>query len=368
MDGKDLLAALSGTQYRAAESPWGIAAGTLSGMAPQLVNPYGSTGSNIGISVGTSLLSALLAGMAQNDATSENARMAPILSDFMKGDDATRQKLVTQETRLSPLYTALMANELDNSLGIQRDVSKAQAMIPVKVAEADAMLDPELRKTTANKIFDLYGDLGQVPNPQGGEPIQIYDPIQRKVDEARQIEQAKQDIANEKPAELPAAMVTEIAKAKGVVNEAMTLGRALDKDNVTWKDLQGSKMFSGLDETGIGLQLKNLADRLARARSGAALNATEMATFDKMVGGDLSASPKQVAGLLKKLAEAETRFMKSQIDTALTVQKDPYGALLEQQQESDATQPPPGVQIPPGYVYDGVNPATGKTRIRPIGG
>lgn len=185
MNGNDLLAALSGTQYKAAESPWGIAATTLSGMAPNLVNPYGSTGANIGISAGTSLLTALLAGIAQNEATSENARMAPILSDFMNGDNAKRQQLVNQETRLGPLYTALMANELDNSLAIKRDVSKAQAMIPVKVQEANEMLDPEIRKMMATNVGDLYKDLGMVPNPQGGEPIQVYDPITQEAEKKK---------------------------------------------------------------------------------------------------------------------------------------------------------------------------------------
>lgn len=115
--------------------------------------------------------------------------------------------------------------------------------------------------------------------------------------------------------DLPAEAQNKIYASKAVIDEAREISTELKKIGPSWTELQGSKYFSGLDKKGVGLALSNLADRLARARSGAALNDAEVELYNKLVKGDVTASPSQVANLLEKLANSEIRFNKSVLST-----------------------------------------------------
>lgn len=158
-------------------------------------------------------------------------------------------------------------------------------------------------------------------------------------------------------ADLPPVVQTELGKSKAVVDEARSIASALEESGKSWTDLQTQKAFSGADKDGIALALKNLADKLARARTGAAMSKEEVKLYSDLVGGDLSASPKQVASLLKKLAEAESRTAKSQIDFHTTAQSGNPDALKG---AFDMQMPTP----PPGYELTGKKDSSGNWGIR----
>lgn len=130
--GEDLLKALSATQYKAADSPYSIGSQAISAISPNLVNPYGSTGSNIAITAGSGMLAALLAGLAENDAKSQNAAFAPSISAFMQADPTQQAQLAAKEPRLSSLYNAMLANSLTNDMEIKQEVAKFNTLNPLQ--------------------------------------------------------------------------------------------------------------------------------------------------------------------------------------------------------------------------------------------
>jgi hypothetical protein len=132
-----------------------------------------------------------------------------------------------------------------------------------------------------------------------------------------------------------AAAADELRKSYAVVQEADTVADMLDKSDLGWGDYQLMRRVGAADKDGLGVAIKNLADRLTRARTGAALNKNEEALYSKMVGGDITVEPKQAAKLLRKLAASESRYLQSSMDFA-DIYKEGVPALRSQLMEQDA--------------------------------
>jgi hypothetical protein len=118
-----LAEALQGLNYTGADTGYGIAAQTLGQMTPQLINPYGSTGQAIGISLGSVLLQSLLGYQARQQAARDTLELNTLANqmqtlatpqertDFIGGvSDPMNQ------SRLSTLSTALMQQEAERKL------------------------------------------------------------------------------------------------------------------------------------------------------------------------------------------------------------------------------------------------------------
>jgi len=176
MAGENLLAALQAAQYRPAEDPYGIAAQVIGSSAPALVNPYASTGSNIGTVVGAGLLSALLAGLARNSTNEANAELLPIQNQIFAAPADQRAAILqgagSNASRLSPLVAALAQQEYQQKAEIDAAVNKEKAMLP--------LYD---QKNSGAAAVDLLKNKGQAM--LGGQIVQILDPIaQAKADAA----------------------------------------------------------------------------------------------------------------------------------------------------------------------------------------
>lgn len=161
-----------------------------------------------------------------------------------------------------------------------------------------------------SQMAQILAKEGVIKGPDGGVvPIPGLSDI--KAENARKVAAAKEKMKGPLSG-IPAATQAQLAKSKSVVDEARVV--ADDLAQITgWTELQSTKMFSGADQEGVGIALANLADKLARARTGAAMNKEETKLYSKIIGGDLSAGPQQVAKLLKKLADAESRMSKSEM-------------------------------------------------------
>ena len=170
--GSDLFQALMSTQMSPGDTPYGAGAKTLASATPYLVNPYGSVGSNLGITAGAGLLSALLGGLAQNDAQAENARIAPIRAEFLQASPQQQMMMVQKEPRLSALQAALLSNDIDTKHSAATAAAVANAQLPI-----------DLRKAQANKVLDLLAQSGKTLDKNGNE-MQIFDPINQAGQEA----------------------------------------------------------------------------------------------------------------------------------------------------------------------------------------
>lgn len=118
-----LAEALQGLNYTGMDTGYGIAAQTLGQMTPQLINPYGSTGQAIGISLGSVLLQSLLGYQARQQAASDTLELNTLANqmnrlttpeartEFIKGVSEPGY-----QSRLSTLSTALMQQEAERKL------------------------------------------------------------------------------------------------------------------------------------------------------------------------------------------------------------------------------------------------------------
>lgn len=223
------------------------------------------------------------------------------------------------------------------------------------------VLNKQAKQEFATKMAEQKQDF---INKYGPEAIAAQAKL--KGEEARAEAQGKQDVegVNGFPLkDLPPTVAYDLAKSKGVIDEANQIANALDASGKSWADLKTSQVFSGLDKDGIALSLKNLADRLARARTGAAINVTEQKLYEDLVGGDLTADPKQVANLLRKLAQAESRMGNSMVSFFESTKKGGLGSVFNQP-NTLPSQIGENNSIPPGMKLQR-NPRTGATRIVP---
>lgn len=158
----------------------------------------------------------------------------------------------------------------------------------------------------------------------------------------------------------------ELRKSYTVIEEADTLASLLDQSKAGWLDYQIMKQFGAADKEGLALQVKNLSDRLSRARTGAALNAAEEALYGRLVGGDISVNPKQAATLLRKLAQAETRIMESGLDFSQSIKEGGAEAIRSKLAERSAARASAlqSANVPPGMKLIR-NRLTGETKLVP---
>jgi hypothetical protein len=296
--------AFTNAMYSPQETGWGMAASGAIGALPGLYNPYASTSKNFWVTAGGGIVAALLTGMARNQADKENAAMYGQYLQSRDGDATTRQAAVNAYPRLATIFATRDAMRDERSLDIDQKIQEL--------------------KLSNEMDIDKYKRL---------TPLEV--------DRKRQEEIAKREVSPDLLDKLPADSVKSLALSSSIINEARNVATELDKADQSWAELKTSKLFSGMDDKGIALQMQNLADKLGRARSGAAMSEAEQSLYNKLIGGDITASPKQSAQLLRKLANAEARTSKSVIDFGITLSNNPkeLSNLFVEQDTSSSVAP-----------------------------
>jgi hypothetical protein len=125
----ELTNALAGLQFTPAENEYGLVTQGLASALPSLINPYGSVGTNLGITLGGTLLTSLLGYQARKEASANTLNLMTYANqlqampdvqqrtDFIKSiDDASYQG------RLATLATALNAKELESQMKLKEAV------------------------------------------------------------------------------------------------------------------------------------------------------------------------------------------------------------------------------------------------------
>lgn len=109
MAGEDLLASLYASDYAPIETGWGLAAQGMAGALPNLVNPYGSMGSNIAVTLGGALVAGLLGYQARAAADERNAAQALYLPELFSPTLTAERRaaIFAEEPRLAKVYKGL---------------------------------------------------------------------------------------------------------------------------------------------------------------------------------------------------------------------------------------------------------------------
>lgn len=307
----ELLNAMMGAQYKAKENPFGIAAQSIAGNAGNLINPYGSVGSNAAATIGAALLAGLLGGVAKSQTESDNAALTPMVGQLLSASPEERMSIAKQDSRLSPIVAALTAQEQARAqelaqkrqeLALGRESKTLE--IPIKVAEENALLGN-------------YEDKQRIKGK--------YDPSAPHI-----------DLGMGKG--LPAASVGKIAESKAMIDEARLLATEIEKTYTGgikgWAKLQGAKTFSGLDENELMSNVRNLADRGLRSRTGAAAPNDEKKEVTSFIAGDVTADPAKVARFLRRFAASEARAVQSELSLAEQMAKGDVSQFRSELQEA----------------------------------
>jgi hypothetical protein len=162
-----LAEALQGLNYTGADTGYGVAAQTLGQMTPQLINPYGSTGQALGISLGSVLLQSLLGYQARQQAARDTLELNTLANQLMtQKTPEARTEFISgvsepgYQSRLSTLSTALMQQEAARQADLR--TKRGLAELEVDLARAKEMGVPlaqlsELDKQREVKRAALFG-------------------------------------------------------------------------------------------------------------------------------------------------------------------------------------------------------------------
>ncbi|NCX93990.1 MAG: hypothetical protein EBX40_04875 [Gammaproteobacteria bacterium] len=131
--------------YTPQETTFGLPAQIIAKNLPAVVNPYGSTGSNLAAVIGGGLLAGLLQYGARREAEAANRELVPRLLDVMTAtnQEELKQRILTaNDPKISKLATALSAKmQLDN-IAAQRKLKEQQNQAIINVGEKLAIGTP----------------------------------------------------------------------------------------------------------------------------------------------------------------------------------------------------------------------------------
>jgi hypothetical protein len=184
-----------------------------------------------------------------------------------------------------PENFSIKASTPDLLLALSQQSAKQEAA--AKKAEALALLNPEIAAAKAS--FEKHVAQGTAEGKRAGEGGS---------------------------ANIPAAIMGEVADQAGIVQEARAIGAELKTSGKSWSDIQSAGMFAGLDEDGAAARVADLADRVMRSRTGATAPPAEAAAIRKFIAGDRTVGPQQMANLLEKFAEREAANAKAKLKVA----------------------------------------------------
>lgn len=311
--------ALQGLNVTGGQTGYGIATQALGQMTPQLINPYGSTGQAIGISLGSVLLQSLLGYQARQQAARDTLEANTLANQMMTmTTPQARTEFIGsvsdpfQQSRLSTLATALTAQE-------QARKAKAADTLLGLETEADFELGPK-----GTKLFErkTQGEILRQAAITGAfkERQELEDAFLRG--RALQRKQLGLEDVN-----VPAALKTQIAQQNATTNLATDIADQVDAYTST-PAFVASRGLSGFGDDQLKQRLNSLASLIVLSRTGKASNETERANLESMIKGDWSAvSPTVVSGLLKRFA-ADERIFAAETLEAVTQRPETLAAEL----------------------------------------
>lgn len=137
--------ALAGLNFGAGDTGYGIAANSLAAMAPKMINPYGSVGQNLGVGLGSVLLTALLQYQGKKSALEDSLQSNKIANDLM----ATTS---TPEERTA--YIENLSNQ-----GIDSNVVGKLSTLATALTQSDKEQAQAIEARKQATLQDLYGKI-----------------------------------------------------------------------------------------------------------------------------------------------------------------------------------------------------------------
>lgn len=348
MAGEDLYTALQNLNVPATDTGYGLGAVALSQSLPQLVNPSGSVGRNLGVVLGGALMSSLLGYQARKQAT-EQSLLAGRLGSQMLRMKTPEERLALVEgvddsyiqPRLLGLQSALQGREeairlgaleagqrqeaLYGALGSEAGQQYLQAQTGAYAAKAAATAE-QRRQTKAfeadlqerlkafgtdeklrfNQLQDQYEnqllDTETDPDLRRQKAIaltrgQIQEEINKKQSERKIAEdefKASLDVGK-----LAQKEKDEVSNAMSISNMIYDLANRIEGMSVA--EFKTYKNFDALPDS-IKADFANLKSLIGNARYGASLTKNELETLLSIFGNDFTTGPESFARNIRGVA------------------------------------------------------------------
>lgn len=291
----ELLKALMGKEYAYSptESLTGSLASGIGKSLPALVNPYGSSGSNLAAVLGGSLLAGLFGYSAKREAEQKNAEMMPVMMDILSAKEPAK---ITEILKTSPY---------------------GQRLSPLGISRLSALEEAQAKREAA--ALERQQALGDFATKE-----QIRDQFLR--DRQSQYLAQKAAAKINAPLGIGVQLTNQMVNATGVANKAFSLADKIKELSGT-PELIAAKNMNAYAE-GLKLELSNLASILIKSRSGTAASDSERAVLEKMIKGDWSnIDPKSTANNLENFATTELEFNADAAESAMQNPKNLISAL-----------------------------------------
>lgn len=142
-----LISGLSGLQFSGLENPYGLGATTLAASLPKLVNPVGSVGTNLGIALGGTLLTALMGYQAQKTAADLTSRATQVGMNIFKAQTPEERLAIANaadegfygpevKNKALNLVNALAGQEQANKLAGELEYTKQLKQLEAQTSPA----------------------------------------------------------------------------------------------------------------------------------------------------------------------------------------------------------------------------------------
>jgi len=304
--------------YTPQETTFGLPAQIIAKNLPAVVNPYGSTGSNLAAVVGGGLLAGLLQYGAKREAEAANRELAPRLLDVMA---ATSQEQLAQKLA-QPGYERLA--------GLGSRLSLAMAENQRKQAIEEAKQKAEVDRQQKLKLYEST----LMNNPEVQQALRTQKGIEFAFREPKQAELTPE----QKP--LPAGIGEKIA----LKTDAVTAARALiEKIKVIpaykLKGAQVTGISAITGDTGIMQEIEQFATNYRASKFGMSLTGNEKNSFDIATGNKIAATKEDILAAYKYLAKTALNEAEVITKTVTRPASETLKNIQELQQPSETQQP-----------------------------
>lgn len=177
MAGEDLFASLYDTGYAPLDTGWGIAAQGVASSLPSLINPYGSTGTNVATTLGGALLAGLLGYQARAAADERNAAQAQFIPELFSSTTTPERRaaIFAEEPRLAKVYKGLALQKALQGIELET-ARKTEEMKAQVAAQKEVAVD-------LGVPFDQVGKPAPAMTPAAGSSTGQYTYLGKKAED-----------------------------------------------------------------------------------------------------------------------------------------------------------------------------------------
>lgn len=291
-----LLQALQALQTTPGETGWGMATTGLAAGLPNMINPYGDRGTNIGVALGGALLTALGAYQARQ-AAAEQSLEANKLWLGLQGL-TPQERLAGIERADNPLIQSKL---LDVNTQLEAAALAQQLERNKKIAELEATAEFELGPK-GTQLFERKTQGELLRQAAITDAFQKRQQVEDELMRGRALQRKELGLQD---VNIPNAIWNRAIEKNASSDLALELAQTID----TYKSIPefaAATNISAFGDDQLKSRLRNLATIVLQSRSGLAATDRERANLEKILTGDFTAvAPETVSGILKRFAKDE---------------------------------------------------------------